>query len=89
LGFVAAAAGCAATGVDGLADVLFVSLRNGAVLKNDLMLGLLSLAVSLFFRGIICSGTIEGKAQKILVSLRKKKREFNIFFEKKMKFARV
>jgi hypothetical protein len=67
-----------------------VSSRGGAVLKNVLMLGLFSLPVSLFFRGIIWSGTIEGKAQKILVSLRKKKREFNIFFlKKKLKFARV
>ena len=62
--FVAAAAGCATAAADGSADVLFVSSRGGAVLKNVLMLGLLSLPVSLFFRGIICSGTIEGKAQK-------------------------
>jgi hypothetical protein len=56
------------------------------------MLGLLSLAVSAFFRGIVCSGTIEGKAQKILVSLRKKNLNFMIFLLKKkyfFKFARV
>lgn len=50
------------------------------------MLGLPSLAVSAFFRGIVWSGTIEGKAQKILVSLRKKKFEFHVFFLKKKYF---
>ena len=50
------------------------------------MLGLPSLAVSAFFRGIVWSGTIEGKAQKILVSLRKKKILISRFFLKKKYF---
>jgi hypothetical protein len=85
LEFPAAAAGCAAGVVDGFVVVLFVSSVSGAVVKNALILGLLSLLVS-FFRGIVCSGTIEGKAQKILVSLRKKKSNSTFFFKKKIFF---
>jgi hypothetical protein len=60
------------------------SLRGVVVEKNVLMLALpLSLAFSVFFRGIVCKGTTEGKAQKILVSLQNVNFIFLYFFFKK------
>jgi hypothetical protein len=76
---------CAAGAAGECVLVLLASSLSGVVAeKKVLMLALpLSLAFSVFFRGIVCKGTTEGKAQKILVSLQNVNFIFLVFFLKK------
>jgi hypothetical protein len=71
LRFLDAVAVCAAGAAGECVLVLLASSLSGVVVeKKVLMLAFPpSLPFSVFFRGIVCKGTTEGKAQKILVSL--------------------